>query len=69
MRYRSAQFLPDGKSLLAYVDETGELEFCKIPANGVGEVEALTSVGKVFRFDGVPSPDGKRIAYTDKDQQ
>jgi hypothetical protein len=35
----------------------------------VGEVEALTSVGKVFRFDGVPSPDGKRIAYTDKDQQ
>jgi tricorn protease len=69
VRYRAGQFMPDGKSLLALVDETGELEFCRIPANGVGEAEALTSDGKVFRFDGAPSPDGKRIAYTDKDQQ
>jgi tricorn protease len=29
----------------------------------------LTHDGKVFRFDGVPSPDGKNIAYQDKDQQ
>jgi tricorn protease len=69
VRYRAGQFMPDGKSLLALVDETGELEFCRIPANGVGEAEALTNDGKVFRFDGIPSPDGKRIAYTDKDQQ
>ncbi len=69
VRYRGAQFMPDGKSLVALVDETGELEFCRIPANGVGEPEALTTDGKVFRFDGVPSPDGKHIAYADKDYQ
>jgi len=69
IRYRGALFLPDGKTLLALTDESGELEFCRIPANGVGETERLTNDGKVFRFDGVPSPDGKTIAYTDKDQQ
>lgn len=66
VRYRSARFMPDGKSLLALSDATGELEFCRIPANGVGESEALTQDGKVFRFEGPPSPDGKWIAYHDK---
>ena len=69
VRYREARFFGDGKSLLALSDESGELEFEKIPANGVGESERLTQDGKVFRFDGVPSPDGKWIAYQDKDQQ
>ncbi len=68
VRYRGAAFMPDGKSLLALSDETGELEFCRIPANGVGAIEGITNDGKVHRFDGVPSPDGKRIAYTDKNQ-
>ncbi len=69
IRYRGARFMPDGKSLLALSDGSGELEFCKIPANGVGEPESVTSDGKVFRFDGFPSPDGKLIAYSDKNQQ
>ncbi len=69
VRYRGAGFFPDGKSLLALTDESGELEFCRIPANGVGEPERMTSDGKVFRFDGYPSPDGRLIAYTDKNQQ
>ncbi len=69
VRYRSARFMPDGKSLLAFSDESGELEFCRIPANGVGEIVPLTNDGKVFRFEGVPSPDGKRVAYTDKNYQ
>jgi tricorn protease len=69
VRFRGASFMPDGKSLLALTDESGELEFCKIAANGVGDPEHLTNDGKVFRFDGRPAPDGKLIAYTDKNQQ
>ena len=67
VRYRRAKFMPDGKSVLALTDQSGELEFCSIPANGIGEVKQLTNNGKVFRYDGVPSPDGKMIAYNDKD--
>ncbi len=66
IRYRDATFLPDGKSVLALADATGELEFYKIPANGVGKPEALTSNGKVFRYGAVPSPDGKWLAFGDK---
>ena len=66
VRYRAARFMPDGKSLLALSDATGELEFCRVPANGVGGPEALTQDGKVFRFEGPPSPDGQWIAYHDK---
>jgi tricorn protease len=69
VRYREASFMPDGKSLLAASDETGELEFERIPANGVGPHESLTHDGKVFRFDGISSPDGKFISYQDKNQQ
>jgi tricorn protease len=69
IRYRGAFFMPDGKTLLALTDESGELEFCKIPANGIGDPERLTNDGKVFRFDGAPSPDGRLVAYSDKNQQ
>lgn len=68
VRYRQARFLPDGKSLLTLSDESGEIEFWKLPANGVGPAEPLTTDGKVLRWDGVPSPDGKKIAHWDKDQ-
>jgi len=67
VRYRHAQFMPDGKSLVALSDESGEVEWWRLPANGVGEPERLTHDGKVLRFDGVPSPDGTMIAYDDKD--
>lgn len=69
VRYRNARFMPGNDSLLALSDESGELEFVKIPANGVGKPEKLTQGGKVFRFEGVPSPDGKWIAYADKNQE
>jgi tricorn protease len=68
-QYRHARFMPDGETLLALSDETDELEFWQIPANGVGEPKQITSDGKVFRFEGVPSPDGKWLAYTDNDQK
>ena len=69
VRYRSAQFMPDGKSLLVLSDESGELEFWKVPANGIGEPEQLTNDGKVFRNDPVISPNGKWMVFDDKNQK
>ena len=66
VRNRIARFFPDGKSLMVISDESGENEFHRMPANGVGSSEQLTFEGKVLRFDGLPSPDGKWIAFTDK---
>ncbi len=66
VRYRNARFLSDGKSLIIQSDESGEVEFWKYPSNGIGTGEQLTNDGKGFRYQGVPSPSGKMIAYTDK---
>jgi len=65
VRFRDVVFMPDGKTLLGLSDETGELEFVTIPANGVGGDRRLTNDGKILRFTGYPSPDGKWVAYTD----
>jgi len=68
VRYRSARFSPDGKSLTVLSDESGETDWWKFPANGVGAGEQLTSDAKVLRWDGATSPDGKYLAYYDKNQ-
>jgi tricorn protease len=65
VRYRDVVFLPDGKGLLGLSDASGELEFVRLPANGIGELKPLTSDGTILRFEGVPSPDGRWVAYTD----
>jgi len=67
-RYRDARFLDD-KNLLVLSTETGEVEFWKVPAAGGGTPERLTTDGKVLRWEGVPSPDGKWVAHQDKDNQ
>ena len=69
IRYREGRFFPDGKSVLTLADQSGEVEFWKVPANGVGDSTQLTNDAKVLRWDGIPSSDGKRIAHFDKDQQ
>jgi len=69
VRWRQAHFMPDGNSLVALGDGSGEVEWSKLPANGVGDPSPLTKDGKVLRFDGVPSPDGKWLASTNKDQE
>ena len=66
VRYRQARFAPDGKSLLVLSDESGETEWWRLPANGVGAPTQLTDDAHVLRFDGVASPDGRYIAYYDK---
>ncbi len=69
IRYRDAVFMPNGQTLLALSDESGELEFVTMPANGVGEEKPLTNDGEILRFQGHPSPDGKWIAYDDKNNE
>lgn len=68
VRYRDAVFSADGKDILVLSDESGEFEFVRIPATGVGEHRNLTNDGKILRFAAVPSPDGKWAAYRDLDQ-
>ena len=68
VRYRDARFMPDGKSILALSDESGEVELWTLPLKGDARAQ-LTSDGKVLRWEGVPSPDGKWIAHHDKDQE
>ncbi|HEV8541891.1 MAG TPA: protease, partial [Verrucomicrobiae bacterium] len=68
VRYRNGRFFSKD-SLLAMTDQSGELEFSTLPANGVGVPKPVTDTGKVFRYDGVPSPNEKWIAYVDKDFQ
>ena len=69
IRVRSGRFMPDGKTLLALTDQSGEVEFWRVPANGIGTGTQLTDDAKVLRWDGIPSADGRYIAHTDKDQQ
>jgi tricorn protease len=69
VRFRSARFLPDGKTIVALSTQTGETEFWKFAADGESPPEQWTNDAKVLRLDGVPSPDGRWLAHRDKDQQ
>jgi tricorn protease len=66
VRYRNAQFLPDGRSLFAFSDESGELEFWRLAADGLTPPVQLTTNGTIFRFPGLASPDGTWLAFSDK---
>ncbi|MEM8895094.1 MAG: S41 family peptidase [Bacteroidota bacterium] len=65
VRYRDAVFSHDGKNIITLSDESGEFEFVQFPANGSGDVQAVTKDGNLLRYQGIPSPDGKWIAYDD----
>ena len=69
VRYRQARFMPGGEHLMALSDESGEVELWRLPSDGIGEPKQWTSDGKVLRFDGVPSPDGRWIVTNDHDQE
>ena len=51
--------------MYALSDESGEFEFVALPADGIGAEKAMTKDGEILRFEGVPSPDGKGLAYKD----
>jgi tricorn protease len=65
VRYRDAVFSSDGKNIITLSDESGEFEFVKMPADGIGPTKAITRDGKILRYAGVSSPDGKWLAYDD----
>lgn len=69
VRYRDGRFLPGGDSLLTLSDESGEVELWTVPADGIGAPHQLTHDGTVLRWQAVPSPNGKLIAHTDKNQR
>ncbi|PHX70536.1 MAG: protease [Opitutia bacterium] len=69
VRYREANFVGDGKSLLVLSDESGEVEFWRAPANGVGPREQITKDAAVLRLRGLPSPDGSWVASAERDQE
>jgi tricorn protease len=69
VRFRDARYLPDGKSIVVLSTKTGETEFWKYPANGLGAPEQWTNDAKVLRWEGIPSPDGRWLANRDKNQR
>ena len=68
VRYRLARYMPDGKSLLALSDKSGEVEFWRVPTDGSAPRQ-LTTGAQVLRWDGIPSPDGRWLMHTDKNYQ
>lgn len=65
-RTRKAILSHDKKSVYALNDSTGEMEIWQYPADGSKGAEQLTFDGNIFRWDLYLSPDGKSIAFDDK---
>ncbi len=68
VRYRQARFL-DASRLSVLSDESGEVEAWSLASDGLTSAERLTHDGRVLRFDALPSPDGRRLALLDKNQE
>ncbi|MCA9489051.1 MAG: PD40 domain-containing protein [Myxococcales bacterium] len=68
VRWRNARFV-DERTLIAVGDVGGELGFFRMPADGLGEPTRITTGERGFRPGGVPSPDGKWIAWGDRDHR
>ena len=66
VRYKTVAFL-DEKNVVYLSDESGEYEIWKAAADGSGTAQQLTKNSKVLITDVYVSPNGKHIAYTDKD--
>ncbi len=65
VRLRDAVFSSDGTKIYTLSDETGEFEFISMPADGMGDQKQVTKNGEILRYEGVPSPDGKWMAFSD----
>ena len=66
IRFRGARFLAANDELIALSDASGEFEFHQLDPRGLQPGRQLSHDGSVFRYPAVPSPDGKWIAYRDK---
>jgi tricorn protease len=65
-RAREAVPGPDGRWIFAFVDAGGEQELWRLPADGLGEGEPLTSDAAGHRVGMSVSPDGSRVAHWDR---
>ena len=64
---KHARWSPDGHKIAFVSDLSGEEQIYLIDQSGRGEPEALTTGHKVMLSAPEWSPDGKRLAYSDKD--
>ncbi len=69
IRFRGARFLPESESLILRSDASGEVEWWEYSAEGAAKARQISEDGKVLRFGGIPSPDGKWIASWNQDQE
>jgi tricorn protease len=65
-RSRYASFSHDGKQVVAMTDRTGEQEVVLLDPMGEKSAKVLTKGNKAFRFYPTMSPNGKWIAFADK---
>jgi tricorn protease len=65
-RLAAAVLSPDGDSVYAIADGTGEEEIWRFAADGSDDGRALTSDGGTQRLSLALSPDGTRLAHDDK---
>jgi tricorn protease len=67
IRHKMACFSGKNDDVLFLSDESGEMELWKSGKDGFSVPQQLTSGSNVLIMDYLPSPDGKFIAYTEKD--
>jgi tricorn protease len=67
IRVREVHFL-NNKTIVYLSDESGEFEIWKAPADGSGIPQQLTKGSNILITRFLPSPNGKYIAYHDKNE-
>lgn len=67
IRFKSARFMGKKEDVVFLSDKSGEMELWKAGKEGLTEPVQLTSGSGVLIMGFLPSPDGKYIAYTEKD--
>jgi len=67
VRYKQAEFNGDDDKVVFLSDESGEMELWETSGDGLSPATQLTSGSTVLIMNQQPSPNGKYIAYTEKD--